>query len=189
MEKTAFLPFHAINEFMLDEYRRQVVLASLMALESGHVLPADLGRKLAALTKKHLSVPGFRDARKAPVRMRLQPAIKVFQKSPEFAAGILAAWAESLPELRRQVYDLLTGRGWELLPPEADRTVLPGFLTVWPAGEHFEVIAAAFREAYPQSETSDDDISLMTVWLGGRLPYEQAREADSPSGDEVPSEA
>ncbi len=84
------------------------------------------------------------------------------------------------------MYEVLTGRGWELLPPEADRTALPGFLAAWPAGEHFDVIAAAFREAYPQSEAEDDDINLMTVWLGNRLPYAQQGE---PEGDEAPPEA
>ncbi len=186
MKKTAFLPFHAINEFMLNEYRTQVVRRALQHTRS---LPPDLARKFGNLTKKLVKVPGFRDARKAPVAVRVQPTIKAFEKHPEFTALLLAAWANSLPELRQQVHDLLTSRGWELLPPEADRTALPGFLTVWPAGEHFDVIVAAFREAYPQSEASDDDISLMTVWLGGRLPYQQEGETDSPIGDEAPLEA
>jgi hypothetical protein len=70
------------------------------------------------------------------------------------------------------VYDLLVARGWELLPPEADRTVLPGFLTKWPKGETFEVLNEVFLKMYPGTQASDDDISLMVVWLSGRLPYQ-----------------
>jgi len=184
-KKIPFLPFHAINEFMLDDYRQQVIASVLASRES---LPADASRHLASLIKKHVAVPGFRNANKAPAGMQRKPAIKAFQKSPQFVAGILAAWAELHPELRQQTYDLLTARGWELLPPDADRTRLPGFMTVWPAGEHFETLVTAFREAYPDSAAGDDDISLMTVWLGGRLPYAQEGETDAPEGGEASSE-
>ncbi len=184
-KKIAFLPFHAINEFMLDDYRQQVITFVLASRQS---LPAETSRRLTSLIQKHVTVPGFRNANKAPVAVQRKPAIKAFQKSPQFAAGVLAAWAELHPELRQQTYNLLTARGWELLPPDADRTRLPGFMTVWPAGEHFETLVTAFREAYPDSDVGEDDISLMTVWLGGRLPYTQEGESDAPEGGEVSSE-
>ncbi len=170
-KRVAFLPFHAVNEFMLSAYRDEVVRAALHAAPR---LPASVGRRLASLTKKYVRVPGFRDARKAPLPVRLRPAARAFEKHPDFAAAVLAAWAESRPALRRQVYDLLTSRGWETLPPEAERAKLPGFLAEWPAGETFEALIAAFRERRPESAAGDDDIALMCVWVSGRLPYRQA---------------
>ncbi|MEJ2600405.1 MAG: hypothetical protein P8Z00_18870, partial [Anaerolineales bacterium] len=86
--------------------------------------------------------------------------------------AILAIWAQSKPELRQQVYELLVEKGWEVLPAEANRAKLPGFATVWPKGQGFEELNQAFHEKYPQVEASGDDISLMVVWVSGRLPYE-----------------
>ncbi len=175
-KRVAFLPFHAVDAFMETDYRAQVLRAAFQAQRS---LPAAAGRNLAALTKKYVWVPGFRDARKAPVNLRLRPAAKAFEKHADFAAAVLAAWAEAHAELRAQVHALLTTRGWEILPPEADRAKLPGFLPSWPRDENFETLTAAFREQYPESEASDDDISLMSVWIAGRLPYKREGEADS----------
>jgi len=185
-KKAAFLPFHAVNEFMLSAYRAEVIRTALLAAPH---LPAPLGRRLNTLTRKHVRVAGFRDARKAPPRLRVQPSVKVFEKNAEFAAAVLAAWAESRSALRRQVYDLLTARGWETLPPEADRTRLPGFLAEWPEDEHFETLTAAFRTQYPDSQASDDDIALMCVWISGRLPYRKVRAAAHTEAEEASSGA
>jgi hypothetical protein len=123
-------------------------------------------------TKRVVRVPGFRNSLKAPAQLKARPMAEAFEKNPELVAVVLAAWAEVQTELRTMVYDLLVARGWELLPAEADRTVLPGFLTKWPKGETFEVLNEAFREMYPGTEASDNDVSLMVVWLSGRLPYQ-----------------
>ena len=164
-----YLPFHAINEFMLDDYRSSVIRSTLNGLSS---MPAEYREPVERLTKRFVQVPGFRISVKAPSSLRLKPTVDAFIKQPLMAAAILAAWAQSKPDLRQQVYDLLASRGWEMIPAEADRTKLPGFLPSWPKDESFELIIAAYKEKYPLAETSDNDISLMTVWLSGRLPYQ-----------------
>lgn len=168
-KQVAFLPFHALNEFMVDEYRLRVVRATLQALPT---LPENLREPVDEMTKKVVRVPGFRNSLKAPAQLKARPMAEAFEKNPELVAALLAAWAETQNELRIKVFDLLKARGWEMLPPEADRTVLPGFLTIWPRGETFEVLNTAFEEMYPGTDTSTDDISLMVVWLSGRLPYQ-----------------
>ncbi len=65
------------------------------------------------------------------------------------AAAILSAWAEIHSGLRSQVHELLASRGWEILPPEADRTRLPGFIPSWPKEEDFEKLITAFKDTYP----------------------------------------
>ena len=77
-----------------------------------------------------------------------------------------------MPTLRQQVYDLLVALEWEILPSEADRTKLPGFLPSWEAGQDFDFIYQKFQEKYPAEAASKNDVSLMTVWLSGRLPYQ-----------------
>jgi hypothetical protein len=45
-------------------------------------------------------------------------------------------------------------------------------MITWPKGEEFDVLNQAFQEMYPDQNFSSDDISLMVVWLSGRLPYQ-----------------
>lgn len=174
-KEVSFLPFHALSRFMRDDYRQSVVRATLNALPT---LPDDLRKAVDKQTKRSVTVPGFRNSLKAPVGLKAKPMVDAFEKRADLAAAILAAWAEAHSELRQQIFDLLTERGWEVLPIEADRTKLPGFLTIWPANEDFEVINNAFKEKYPGVETTEDDVSLMAVWISTRLPLEVEGEDD-----------
>ncbi len=184
-----FLPFHAINDFMRSDFRLSVVKSTLGALNS---LPESQRNSINHLTKKLVKIPGFRHSDKAPTFVRAIPTSNAFEKSPELVAAILAAWAESHTSLRTQVYETLVSRGWKtfptemhnladvpplktekdwgILPIEADRTKIPGFLIYWPKGETFEVLYQALTEKFPDIQTSIDEASLMVVWLTLRLP-------------------
>lgn len=175
-KQAAFLPFHALNEFMRPDYRQAVVQSVILGTPS---LPEKQQSALNQAIKKMVQVPGFRNSTQAPAPVKVKPSIRAFEKSASFVALVLAAWSEINHELRQQVYELLTGRGWELLPTDADRTKLPGFLTTWPKDEDFSVINKAFTEAYPETQATPDDISLMAVWLAGRLPMEQEAPLDT----------
>ena len=176
-----FLPFHALNEFMRPSYRLTVVRAALTHLPK---LPNHFRVPIDKITKQIVRVPGFRDGVQAPAALKAGPVASAFEKSPELVAAVLAAWAETQTELRSRVYDLLKARGWEVLPLEADRAKLPGFLTYWPKGEDFDILNTAYRAAHPGDEASTDDVSLMVVWVSGRLPYQldedESDEAGSP---------
>jgi hypothetical protein len=179
-----FFPYHAINEFMTDEYRDAVVRSVLLAYDS---LPEEYSSRIDRNIKKSVQIPGFRNSAKAPAQLRVKPAIDSFQKNPALVAAILSAWAELHVTLRQQVYDMLISRGWDLLPIDADRTKLPGFLTKWPKGEDFETLYAAFTADQPDEKPEMNDVSLMVVWLSGRLPYEFTEKDES--GDEALTQA
>jgi len=166
-KQASFLPFHALSRFMRDDYRQTVVRTTFSALPT---LSNDLRNAVDKQTKRHVNVPGFRNSVKAPASLKVRPMAEAFEKRADLVAAVLAAWAEAQSELRQQVYDLLTERGWEVLPIEADRTKLPGFLTKWPAREDFEALNEAFKEKYPDVEVTTDDVSLMAVWVSTRLP-------------------
>ncbi|MBN2146912.1 MAG: hypothetical protein JW726_05970 [Anaerolineales bacterium] len=189
-EQAAFLPFHAINEFMRADFRISVIRTALGAINS---LPDDLAASLNRLTRKHVTVPGFRNSERAPAVIKALPMAKAFEKSPELVAAVLAAWAEAHADLRQQVYDLLKLRGWKMFPDEenlkldslspdlfkqwaifplaADRRKAPGFYPHWPKGEEYETLYQQFNEIHPDAEASIDQLSLMVVWLSLRLPY------------------
>lgn len=200
-----FLPFHAINDFMRSDFRLIVVKSTLNALNS---LPESHRNAINHLTKKLVKIPGFRHSDKAPNIVRAVPTANAFEKSPDLVAAILAAWAEAHPSLRTQVYELLVSRGWKtfpaemhsladipplktekdwgILPAEADRTKLPGFLIYWPKGETFEVLYQAVSEKYPEAPFSIDEVSLMAVWLSLRLPVHIVDEEGQIVSDDKP---
>lgn len=166
---------------MLPEFRLQVISKVLHGLDA---LPGDRRGAINAQLKRHLQVPGFRNAALAPLPIKIKNSVTPFERSSDMVAQILAGWYELHPELCQQVNDLLVERGWELLPLDADRAKLPGFLTRWPKKESFEVVTTAFHAKYPDLQAADNDISLMTVWLSGRLPYDLIEDDEEPESAE-----
>lgn len=171
-KKARFFPFHAINEFMLPEYRLEVLQ---VVLENQDSLPAERRSTLTNLINKHVRVPGFRSSALAPLPIKLKEAVKTFERRADFSAQVLMAWSELRQELRQQVYDLLVERKWEIMPQDFDRSKLPGFLITWPKTETYEVLDAAYAEKHG-APSSENDVRLMIVWLTGRLPYEMVEE-------------
>ncbi len=168
--KVQFLPFSAINMFMRPDYQLDVVRKVFNSMSQA---PEDVKGTLNRFIKRYVTVPGFRNSSAAPASLKIKPYISAFETHADVAGFTMATWASTNPTLTDKVYDLLVSRGWELLPKDADRTKLPGFLTTWPKDENFEKINQAFKETYPGEETSEDDVSLMAVWLSGRLPYQE----------------
>jgi hypothetical protein len=183
-EDISFLPFHAINEFMRDDFRLTVIRTVLNNISN---LPDDTFQKLNKQINKSVKIPGFRNPAKAPSAVKLIPVVRAFEKNPDLVAIMLSAWVECNLDLRIEVYEMLKVRNWSLfkdvydikdalndwriLPIDADRTKLPGFYTIWPEGENFETLYEAYVELYPESERSIDIVSLMVVWITMRLPY------------------
>jgi len=202
-QKTEFLPFHAINEFMRPDFRL-IVIRDVLGAMSG--LPEERQSTINHLTRKLVKVPGFRNSEKAPAIVKTLPLAKSFEKSPELVGVILAAWADLHGELRQQIYDLLKSRNWKtlpavedlnieaittellqnwaILPAELDRSKLPGFYIWWPKGEDFDALYNDFTTRYPESDASLDQVSLMAVWLSLRLPYHIEGEEESQAGPE-----
>jgi hypothetical protein len=180
-KQVQYLPFHAINQFMIPEYQRKVIQMVIANLGD---LSENKSKTINNMIKRYVTVPGFRNSSLAPMMVKVKSAITAFEKYPDFTAQILSAWSELNNELRQKVYDLLKARGWEILPAEADRTKLPGFLTTWHKNENFDGINQAFTEMYPDyKESTTDDVSLMTVWLSDSLPIGED-EPENPVEDE-----
>jgi hypothetical protein len=177
-----YLPFHAINEFMVPEYRLHVLQTVLSGFDR---LPGERRSAINGMIKRHVQVPGFRNSTQAPSSLKAKSSVSVFERRPEFVANTLQGWTELKPELRQKVHDFLKSREWDVLPPEADRSKLPGFLTTWPKGENYDVLGEAFAQAYPDETADENDLRLMIVWLAGRLPYDMdGEEGEEEEADE-----
>jgi len=175
-ETAEYLPFNAINEFMRDDYRLTVLNEVITHLDRVQPGPRKM---IAALISQRVKIPGFRNSNLAPAAMKAKNTATLFQQSAEFSASIIEAWSSLHPQLKETVFSLLTEKAWELAPLEVDRSRLPGFQVHWPKDDTFEVLDKAVRERMPGTNESDDDISLMVVWIGNRLPYDLYLEEDA----------
>lgn len=172
-DKIQYLPFHAINEFMLPDYRREVIKTVYVEFPT---LNEDRQKTINGLVRKNVQIQGFRNSLLAPIPLKVNASIKVFEKSAPFAGAMLSAWCEIKHELSLNVNQLLENKGWKILPIEADRSKLPGFQMKWPANDTFEKLISSFREMFPENRDNENDINLMIVWLSNRLPYEMVSE-------------
>jgi hypothetical protein len=203
-EKTEFLPFHAINEYMRPDFRLKVIRDTLTAQTN---LDEHLSNELNQQIRKRVTVPGFRNSDKAPALVKVLPTSKAFEKNPDLVAIILSCWVETQPELREQVFTLLKTRNWQIFPEtegidsatlniemikewpvfpiHMNRAKLPGFFTLWPKGEDFETLYNNFTRLFPDSDASVDKVSLMVVWLCMRLPYQMESDTENSKAEDV----
>ncbi len=176
-----FYPFHVINEFMLPDFRLHVIQSVYAGLDR---LSGERRSVINGMVKRHVQVPGFRNSAQAPSGIKAKASVSVFERRADFVAQTLQAWSDLRPELRQTVFDFLEGREWDLLPPDADRTKLPGFFTDWPEGETYDLLGEAFAQAYPDLTVEENDLRLMIVWLASRLPFEMDEEEEIEEEDE-----
>jgi hypothetical protein len=174
-KQAEFFPFHGINEYMLSDYRLQVIQS---VFNKFNTLPGERRSAINGIIKRHVQVQGFRNSAQAPAGVKARASVSTFERRADYAAQILQGWSELHPELRQKVYDFLKAREWEVLPPETDRSKLPGFLTEWPDGQDYDVLGEAFAEMYPDFSPEQNDLRLMIVWVAGRLPFDMYGEED-----------
>lgn len=169
LKEKKYLPFHAVNEFMRDDFKLMILQEILSNLET---CSQQNRSRINKLISKGVKLQGFRNASLAPVAIKARGSISLFEKSPEFVSAVLECWSSFHPDLKKGMHQVLAGRGWELLPYENDRSELPGFQVEWPKIDSFEELVKSTRDSIPTCKESDDEISLMAVWLGNRLPYD-----------------
>jgi hypothetical protein len=174
--KTKFLPFNALNEFMRDDYRISVIQEVFTSFEK---LDKEQAVRINRLFAKGVQIPGFRNSSMAPTAVKIRHASAIFERSAEFVALVVNCWSYLHSLLKDAAWKLLDDRNWKPLPVGADRSLLPGFQVDWPKGDTFETMIQQFRQNNPEIVESDDDISLMMVWIGNKLPYGLYEEKES----------
>lgn len=176
-EEVQFVAFHAINEFMIPEYRNQVLEE---VYKGSNDLSPELQKSIQRATKQNVKVPGFRNSSNAPVSLKIRNSVTAFEKNPRFVALILSAWSELNAELKTRVHELLSERNWDMLPAlDGDRSKLPGFFVTWPKAETYDVLEEVFNAKYPEAQYDENDVRLMVVWVSNRLPYQMSQDDEA----------
>lgn len=168
-EKRQYLPFHAVNEFMRDDFRLTILQE---VLSDQKQISPETRQQIGKMISKGVSIPGFRNSNMAPVSIKTKSSVTLFERSPEFAAVIMESWSVLHSELKQAIADVLKIRGWVVEELDQDRSQLPGFQMTWPKSDTFEALIEEFHKSTPELMESDDNISLMAVWVGNRLPYD-----------------
>jgi hypothetical protein len=180
-EKKQFLPFHAVNEFMRDDYRLNVLQNVFTQLDE---CKGESRTKLLKLFGKEAQIPGFRNSSQAPAGLKAKNGQRLFEKSAVFAALVMDCWSQLHAGLFTQVHAYLLENGWKMPTLQEARVFLPGFQLDWPKEQTFENIIQAVRKNNPELTETDDDISLMVVWVGNKLPYNLYESGDEPDQSE-----
>ncbi len=167
-KKIQYLPFHAVNEFMRDDYRLAVLHEVFAGIDKCQPMQKQL---IMRLFSKNVTIQGFRNSSLAPLAMKVKNSPSLFERSAEFSGTVMECWSNLHPELKEAMVDLLAEKGWNPQPVTLDRSLLPGFQTDWPKADTFENLISGIKEAHAGMEESDDNISLMAVWVGNKLPY------------------
>ncbi len=171
MEKSnqqKYLPFHAVNEFMRDDYRLSILHE---VLSEQKITSAESRSRIGRMISKGVQIPGFRNSNQAPLAIKAKNCASLFERSPEFASSVMEAWSCLHPQLKKEMAELLRSRGWNIPDPETDHSQLPGFQLDWNKVDTYEVLINEIKKKAPDMQESDDNISLMAVWIGNRLPY------------------
>jgi hypothetical protein len=174
-KKVQYLPFNALNEFMRDDYRLIILQEVYNNLDQ---VKPEQKQRITRLFSKGVQISGFRNSGLAPLSLRVKNSANLFEKSSEFTAGVVDCWSSLHSELKTGVWNMLESRNWKPLPIELDRTQLAGFTVIWPKEDTFEALINSFRKSFPDLSETDDNISLMVVWIGNRLPYGLFSESD-----------
>lgn len=174
-ESSKFYPFSAVNDFMREDYRLTILHEVLASLDK---IPAEQKMRIGRLISKGIQVQGFRNSNLAPVGMKAKKSVDLFERSPEFAAQVMESWSRLHPELRLLIRNVLVKRNWTVKEDDLDLSQLSGFQIDWPKEDTFQVLIDKARELPPELAVTDDDISLMVVWIGNRLPYDLYEEGN-----------
>ncbi|HPS41064.1 MAG TPA: hypothetical protein PK040_00575 [Anaerolineaceae bacterium] len=174
-EEKNYYPFTAVNDFMRDDYRLTILNEVLSRLDA---VPAGQKLLITRLITKGVQIQGFRNSNLAPAAMKAKKSTTLFENLPQFAGQIMEAWSRLHATLREEMGRLLAERGWQVMEDSADLSLQPGFKPGWPKTDTFQVLIEAARVRLPDMPETDDDISLMAVWVGNCLPYELYENAE-----------
>ncbi len=128
-KQVQFIPFNGINEFMLNDYRLHVIQQVLAGIDR---LLGERRSAINSLVRRHVQVPGFRNSVQAPSGVKARACVTVRAPRRDDLATSSRV-GPAAPRIRPQKSILPKAREWEILPPDADRPKLPGFMVVWPA--------------------------------------------------------
>ena len=163
----SLLPLISLNVFLLPDFRREILTTVLNQKDN---LSPEIMQELRQAIKEFVKISGFRNPLAAPQALQVRAMESPFEKESRFVKAILSSWADINSDLQAKVQAVLHELGFE---PNDQAPLYPdpenAFAVGWPEDLSFEKLADLVKQK-TETDASSNEISLMTVWLTGRLP-------------------
>jgi len=163
----SLLPLISLNVFLLPDFRREILTTVLNQKDN---LPPEIKQEFRQAIKEFVKISGFRNPLAAPQALQVRAMESPFEKESRFVKAILSSWADINSDLQPKVQALIPELGFE---PNDQAPLYPdpenAFAVGWPEDLSFEKLADLVKQK-TETDASSNEISLMTVWLTGRLP-------------------
>ena len=163
----SLLPLISLNVFLLPDFRREILTTVLYQKDD---LSPDNTQELRQAIREFVKISGFRNPLAAPQALQVRAMESPFEKESRFVKAILSSWADINSDLQAKVQAVLPELGFE---PNDQAPLYPdpenAFAVGWPEDLSFEKLADLVKQK-TETDASSNEISLMTVWLTGRLP-------------------
>jgi len=163
----SLLPLISLNVFLLPDFRREILTTVLNQKDN---LSPEIKQEFRQAIKEFVKISGFRNPLAAPQALQVRAMESPFEKESRFVKAILSSWADINSDLQAKVQAVLHELGFE---PNVQAPLYPdpenAFAVGWPEDLSFEKLADLVKQK-TETDASSNEISLMTVWLTGRLP-------------------
>ena len=163
----SLLPLISLNVFLLPDFRREILTT---VLDQKDNLSPEIKQEFRQAIKEFVKISGFRNPLAAPQALQVRAMESPFEKESRFVKAILSSWADINSDLQAKVQAVLPELGFE---PNDQAPIYPdpenAFAVGWPENLSFEKLADMVKQK-TETDASSNEISLMTVWLTGRLP-------------------
>ena len=163
----SLLPLISLNVFLLPDFRREILTT---VLDQKDNLSPEIKQEFRQAIKEFVKISGFRNPLAAPQALQVRAMESPFEKESRFVKAILSSWADINSDLQAKVQAVLHELGFE---PNVQAPLYPdpenAFAVGWPEDLSFEKLADLVKQK-TEIDASSNEISLMTVWLTGRLP-------------------
>jgi len=164
---SSLLPMISLNVFLLPDFRREILTT---VLNEKDTLSPENKRELTQAMREFVKISGFRNPLAAPQALQVRAMESPFEKESRFVKAILSSWADINSDLQANLQSVIPELGFEpndQAPLYSDPE--NAFALGWPEDLSFEKLADLVKQK-TKIDASSDAISLMTVWLTGRLP-------------------
>ena len=170
MTEKEYLPFKTINVF-LDHAHLQKTLEFI--LKNINKLPKANQIAFSNAFKEYVNILGFRNPTRAPLQLQVNAYATAFEDKDEVIPFTLSTWAKINDQLAGEVKSWLDSEGWKDLSEEKTFEESKGFLHDWPDNLSVEELTEKFLKAHPKLDVNEEDLTLMILWIFGRLPDEE----------------
>ena len=155
-------PWIRVNEYMNDQYRRNVVFD---ALEHWKRATPELSQK-AKIVLGHIRVPGFSAIQKAPAGVACKKVVDVFKKSSAVAFIIISLWAEGHSEMIDDLRNQAQQAGIRFRADWSWKEARIGYVLYEDMPEFHEFLGTFLTD---REKPAYDHYMLAALWLSGGL--------------------